>query len=68
MGSIRRECLDHMIIFSIAGLRRVLADDVEYRGISTMRPAERRDRVVTLVRPSREFPGHPGAVRTRINW
>ena len=25
MGSIRRECLDHMIIFSIAGLRR-LAD------------------------------------------
>jgi hypothetical protein len=30
IGSIRRECLDHMIIFSITGLQRVLADYVEY--------------------------------------
>jgi hypothetical protein len=30
IGSIRRECLDHTIILSIAGLQRVLADYVEY--------------------------------------
>jgi hypothetical protein len=30
IGSIRRECLDHMIILSIAGLQRVLADYIEY--------------------------------------
>ena len=30
VGSIRRECLDHMIILSIAGLQRVLRDYVEY--------------------------------------
>jgi putative transposase len=30
IGAIRRECLDHTIILSIAGLRRVLADYVEY--------------------------------------
>jgi hypothetical protein len=30
IGSIRRECLDHMIILSIAGLQRVLADYVAY--------------------------------------
>jgi hypothetical protein len=27
-GSIRRECLDHVIVLSVAGLQRVLADDV----------------------------------------
>jgi putative transposase len=30
IGSIRRECLDHMIILSIAGLQRALADYIEY--------------------------------------
>jgi putative transposase len=30
VSSIRRECLDHMIILSIAGLQRVLRDYVEY--------------------------------------
>jgi putative transposase len=30
IGSIRRECLDHMIILGIAGLQRVLADYVAY--------------------------------------
>ena len=30
IGSIRRECLDHVIIFSVAGLHRVLADYVVY--------------------------------------
>jgi serine/threonine protein kinase len=30
IGSMRRECLDHMIIVGIAGLQRVLADYVEY--------------------------------------
>ncbi len=30
IGSIRRECLDHVIVLSVAGLRRVLADYVEY--------------------------------------
>jgi putative transposase len=30
IGSIRRECLDHVIILSLAGLQRVLADDVDY--------------------------------------
>ena len=30
IGSIRRECLDHVIVLSAAGLRRVLADYVEY--------------------------------------
>lgn len=30
IGSIRRECLDHMIVFGVAGLQRVLADYVAY--------------------------------------
>ena len=30
IGSIRRECLDHVIALSVAGLQRVLADDVAY--------------------------------------
>jgi putative transposase len=30
IGSIRRECLYHMIVFSVAGLQRVLADYVAY--------------------------------------
>jgi putative transposase len=30
IGSVRRECFDHIIILSAAGLRRVLKDYVEY--------------------------------------
>ncbi len=30
IGSIRRECLDHVIVLSAAGLRRVIADYVAY--------------------------------------
>jgi putative transposase len=30
IGSIRRECLDHVVILNAAGLHRVLADYVEY--------------------------------------
>ncbi len=30
IGSIRGECLDHMIVLSVAGLQRVLADYVAY--------------------------------------
>ena len=30
IGSIRRECLDHVIVLSIAGLQRVIADYVAY--------------------------------------
>ena len=30
IGSIRRECLDHVIVLSVAGLQRLLADYVAY--------------------------------------
>ena len=30
IGSVRRECLDHVIVLSAAGLRRVLQGYVEY--------------------------------------
>jgi putative transposase len=30
LGSVRRECLDHVIIFNADGLRRVLKQYVEY--------------------------------------
>ena len=30
IGSVRRECLDHVIIFTAAGLERLLTRDVEY--------------------------------------
>ena len=30
IGSIRRECLDHVIVANAAGLRRVLAGDIAY--------------------------------------
>src|SRR5437870_13026957 len=30
VGSIRRECLDHVIVFHVAGLRRILKDYFEY--------------------------------------
>ncbi|PYU46838.1 MAG: integrase [Acidobacteria bacterium] len=30
IGSIRRECLDHVIVFHEAGLRRILKDYFEY--------------------------------------
>ncbi len=30
IGSIRRQCLDHMIVLNAAGLRRVLSRNVEY--------------------------------------
>ena len=30
IGSVRRECLDHVILMSATGLRRVLAEYIEY--------------------------------------
>ena len=30
IGSVRRECLDHVVIFTAAGLQRVLTKYVEY--------------------------------------
>jgi transposase InsO family protein len=30
IGSIRRECLDHVIVVGVAGLRRILSDYVAY--------------------------------------
>jgi putative transposase len=30
IGSIRRECLDHVIVLNAAGLRRVLTDYITY--------------------------------------
>jgi hypothetical protein len=30
IGSVRRECLDHVIILTAAGLPRLLTRDVEY--------------------------------------
>jgi putative transposase len=30
IGSMRRECLDHVIVVNAAGLHRVLTDDVAY--------------------------------------
>jgi transposase InsO family protein len=30
VGSLRRECLDHVIVLSAAGLQRILADYVAY--------------------------------------
>jgi transposase InsO family protein len=30
IGSVRRECLDHVIVMSATGLRRVLAEYIEY--------------------------------------
>ena len=30
MGSIRRECLDHVIVFNESGLRRILREYFKY--------------------------------------
>jgi len=30
IGSVRRECLDHMIVFTAAGLQRLLKEYVDY--------------------------------------
>ena len=41
IGSMRRECLDHVVIFSEDHLRRVLADYVQY--YNTARPHQSLD-------------------------
>jgi transposase InsO family protein len=43
VGSIRRECLDHVIVSNEAGLRRVLADYVVYCMRSRTHLALRKD-------------------------
>ncbi len=58
IGSIRRECLDHMIVWSEAHLRRVLKEYTSYYNAARThlglqkdaphhRPIERRGRIVT---------------------
>ena len=34
IGSVRRECLDHVIVLTAAGLRRVLKEDVAYYSLT----------------------------------
>ena len=43
IGSVRRECLDHVIIFNAAGLRRVVKAYVEYYTISRTHLALEKD-------------------------
>jgi putative transposase len=44
LGSVRRECLDHMLLFSQAHLRRVLKAYVEY--VNQMRPHQAIDQQI----------------------
>jgi transposase InsO family protein len=50
IGSIRRECLDHLIILNAAGLRRVLSRYVEYYTASRTHLALEKD--APLPRPA----------------
>jgi putative transposase len=43
IGSVRRECLDHVIIVNAAGLRRVLSTYVEYYTASRTHLALEKD-------------------------
>jgi putative transposase len=43
IGSVRRECLDHVIVLSAGGLRRVLKDYVEYYTVSRTHLALEKD-------------------------
>jgi putative transposase len=43
IGSVRRECLDHIIVLSAAGLRRVLQGYVEYDTASRTHLALEKD-------------------------
>jgi putative transposase len=43
IGSVRRECLDHVIVLSAAGLRRLLKDYVEYYNSSRTHLAIEKD-------------------------
>ena len=43
IGSVRRECLDHVIVLRAAGLRRVLKGYVEYYTASHTHLALKRD-------------------------
>ena len=49
-GSIRRECLDHVIILSVAGLQGVLADYVAYYLNHKDAPESRQGRTVVTTR------------------
>jgi putative transposase len=43
IGSVRRECLDHVIVLSAAGLRRLVKDYVEYYNSSRTHLAIEKD-------------------------
>jgi hypothetical protein len=47
IGSIRRECLDHVIVVNAAGLHRVLRDYVAYYMRSRTHLALRKDAPIT---------------------
>ena len=48
IGSIRRECLDHVVIFHKGHLRRVLSYYVEYYHRTRTHPALNKDKARTL--------------------
>jgi transposase InsO family protein len=47
IGSVRRECLDHVVIFTAAGLKRLLARYIEYYERSQTHVALNKDAPVT---------------------
>ena len=51
IGSIRRECLDHVIVFHAAGLRRILKDYFEYERCRTHLSLEKDAPVSRPVEP-----------------
>jgi putative transposase len=63
IGSIRRECLDHMIILNEDHLKRVLDEYVEY--YNTVRPHQSLDRNAPL--PREVDPPENGRIKEQMD-
>jgi hypothetical protein len=57
IGSIRRECLDHIIVLGEMHLRRVLQSYANYYNTTTERPRDRRVRASLSVASLDRMPG-----------
>jgi transposase InsO family protein len=68
IGSIRRECLDHVVILGQGQLRRLLANHAAYHNrVRTRLALDRMRRFTDRRRPSVVLPRSPGLVASNIS-
>jgi transposase InsO family protein len=69
IGSIRRECLDHIIVFGEAHLRRILISYAAYyNSVRTHRSLNKDAPVSRSVQPTGSIKSHPPLVHHHYVW